>query len=200
MGSLQYIVAYVVHKLYSKFKFSKNKDSAYSKQCLSKLLYCKIDSDDTQTLINAKDWGGLWRVNETVENILTECKKIFRSFTSEFRLVIKYCELVQEMQANSIIISIHDSLCNNMEPKVNKELTLNLLESMLELFVKVRMFSFEFRNKIFRLEIGFLIYKPFLSKNISLALLGHHSAVAEKCQENNFLTRKVSKLKIFFPI
>ena len=50
-------------------------------------------------------------------------------------------ELVQEMQANSIIISNYDSLCYGIEPKVNKELSLNLLESMLELLVKVRMFS-----------------------------------------------------------
>ena len=46
---LQCIVGYVVHKLHSKFKFSKNKDCVYSKQCLSKLLCYKIDSDDTQT-------------------------------------------------------------------------------------------------------------------------------------------------------
>ena len=71
-----------------------------------------------------------------------ECEKIFRSFTSAFRLVFKYSELVQEMQANSIIISNYDSLCYSIEPKVNKELSLNLLECMLELFVKVQMFSF----------------------------------------------------------
>ena len=42
--------------------------------------YC-ADSDDTQTLLNAKDRGGLWRVDETVENIFIECKKVFPSFT-----------------------------------------------------------------------------------------------------------------------
>ena len=93
MKKFQYVVAYVVHKLYSKFKFSKNKDSVYSKPCLSILLYRKIDSDGTKTLINAKDRGGLWRANETVQNIFIECEKIFRSFTSEFRLVVKYTEL-----------------------------------------------------------------------------------------------------------
>ena len=55
LKSLQYIIGYVVHKLYSKFRFSKNKDYVCSKQCLSILLCCKIDSDDTQTLINTKD-------------------------------------------------------------------------------------------------------------------------------------------------
>ena len=122
---LQYIVGYVVHKLYSKFKFSKNEDCVYSKQCLSILLYCKRDSDDTRTLINAKDRGRLWRINETVQNIFIACEKIFRSFTSAFRLVFKYSELVQEMQANSIIISNYDSLCYSIEPRVNKKLSLN---------------------------------------------------------------------------
>ena len=55
---------------------------------------------------------------------------------------VENSELIQEMQANSIIISYYDSLCYSIEPKVNKELNLNLLESMLELFVKVWMFSF----------------------------------------------------------
>ena len=86
MKNFKYIVGHVVHKLYSKFKFSKNKDCVYSKQCLSILLCCKIDSDDTQALINTKDRGGLWRVNETVQNIFIEFEKIFRSFTSAFRL------------------------------------------------------------------------------------------------------------------
>ena len=51
---------------------------------LSMLLCCKIDSDDTQTLINAKDQGGLWRVNETVQNISIEYEKIFRSLHQHF--------------------------------------------------------------------------------------------------------------------
>ena len=108
-------------------------NSVYQYWCTSKL---------TQILINSKDRGGLCRANETVQNIFMECEKIFRSFTSAFRLVFKYSELVQEIQANSIIISNYDSLCYSIEPKVNKELSLNLLECMLELFVKVQMFSF----------------------------------------------------------
>ena len=67
-------------------------DCVYYKQCLSILLRCKIDSDDTQKLVNAKDQGGLWRVNETVQNIFIESEKIFLSFTSVFRLIFKYSE------------------------------------------------------------------------------------------------------------
>ena len=67
-------------------------DCVYYKQCLSILLCCKINSDDTQKLVNAKDQGGLWRVNETVQIIFIECEKIFHSFTSAFRLIFKYSE------------------------------------------------------------------------------------------------------------
>ena len=125
-SNLQIIkTAIQVHKLYFKFKLSKNEDCVYSKPCLSILLCCKRDSDDSRTLIDAKDRGRLWRINETVQNIFIACEKIFRSFTSAFRLVFKYSELVQEMQANSIIISNHDSLCYSIEPRVNKKLSLN---------------------------------------------------------------------------
>ena len=61
----QYIVGYVAHKLYSKFKFSKNKDCVCSKQCLSILLCCKINSDDTQDQQILKievDYGELMRL------------------------------------------------------------------------------------------------------------------------------------------
>ena len=116
--------------LSSNFQKKKKKDCDYSKQCLSILLCCKIDSDDTQRRIKAKDRGGLWRVNETVQNIFIEYEKIFPSFTSAFCLVFKCSELIQEMQANSIIISNYDSLCHSIDPKVNKEPSLNLLKRM----------------------------------------------------------------------
>ena len=94
LKSLQYIIGYVVDKLYFKFKFSKTRLCLLQTVFISvyQLLRCKIDSDDTQKLVNAKDQGGLWRVNETVRNIFIECEKIFYSFTSAFRLIFKYSE------------------------------------------------------------------------------------------------------------
>ena len=103
--SLQCIAGYIVHKLDTEFKFSKNKDSKYSKQCSSILLCCKTDSDSTQTLINSKDRGGLWRVNDNKQNIFIECEKLFRSSTSNFQTVINSAQLVQEMQGSPCVIS-----------------------------------------------------------------------------------------------
>ena len=46
------------------------------------------------------------------------------------------------MQDTSCVISNFDVLCYNIEPKVNKEISLNLLENMLLFFTKVRALSF----------------------------------------------------------
>ena len=140
--NLRYIAGYVVHKLYTKFKISKNKDSEYSKKCSSISLCCKTDSDSTQTLINSQVRGGSWRVDDSVQNNFVECEKIFCLSTLNFQTVINSAQLVQEMQGGPCIISNFDALCYNIGPKVSKETSLNLLENMLLLFTKVFAFSF----------------------------------------------------------
>ena len=96
----------------------------------------KVDSDDTtQILITARDKGGLWKVG----TIFLECEKIFRSFTLQFQPIQN---LVQNMQNNSIVISAFNCLCYGIEPRVNKDISFNLLENMLTLFTTVRYFSY----------------------------------------------------------
>ena len=93
-------------------------------------------SDSTETLINLQHRGGLWRVNDNVQNIFIEREKIFRLSTSNFQTVINSAQLVQDMQGSPCVISNFDALCYNIEPKVNKEISSNLLENVLLLFAK----------------------------------------------------------------
>ena len=53
--SLQYIADYIVHKMYTKFKFSKNCKSDDSQQTLSILKACNVEHDDSQTLVNLNE-------------------------------------------------------------------------------------------------------------------------------------------------
>ena len=71
-----------------------------------------------------------------------KCEKMFRSFTSQFQPVLKCSDLVQKMQTNSIVISNFNSLCYDIEPKINKEISFNLLENTLTYFRTVRSFSY----------------------------------------------------------
>ena len=64
------------------------------------------NSDNTQILINSQDRGGLWRVNDNVQNIFIECERIFRLSPSNFQTVTNSAQLVQEMQGRVILNSI----------------------------------------------------------------------------------------------
>ena len=48
--SLQYIAGYIVHKMYTKFKFSKNCKSDHSQQTLTILKACKVEHDDEEVV------------------------------------------------------------------------------------------------------------------------------------------------------
>ena len=63
--SLQYLSGFILHKLYSKFCYSMNRST--HQQFISILQACKVEHGDTQTLINARDWGGLWRVHKKLK-------------------------------------------------------------------------------------------------------------------------------------
>ena len=139
--SLQYIAGYVVHKSYTKFKFSKNKDREYSKQCSSILLCCKTDSDNTQILINSQDRGGLWRVNDNAQNIFIECDKIDRLSTSNFQTVIQH-NWFKKCKAVPMLFQILMHYVTILNQRLTKKISLNLLENVLLLFTKVRVFSF----------------------------------------------------------
>ena len=41
------------------------------------LLNFKVDTDEAQTLINAKDREGLWRINIFIQNMFIDCEKVF---------------------------------------------------------------------------------------------------------------------------
>ena len=81
-------------------------------------------------------------MNDNFQNILIECEKVFLLSTSNFQTVINSAQLVQEMQGSPCVVLNFDALCYNVEPKVNKEISLNSLENMLLLFTKVQASSF----------------------------------------------------------
>ena len=59
-----------IHKLYTKFRFSRNSARAFHNQYCLILYACKVENDDAQALVNVRDRGGLSKV----------CKKNARYF------------------------------------------------------------------------------------------------------------------------
>ena len=140
--SLQYLSGYIIHKFYTKFQFSKNRESEFNRQCVAILQACKIDSDETQTLVNVRDRGGLWRTNGKIQDVFYQCEMIFRNKTASFITKLNCGDLVDNMFQNSTILSNFKSICHDIDPKVDKEISLDLLERILILYVRVRAFSY----------------------------------------------------------
>ena len=96
----------------------------------------------TQTLVNARDRGGLWRVNKNMQDIFSKSECIFRNKTARFSVKIDAAEIVQNIIESSTIKSKFKTVCCDIDPKVDSEISINLLEQMLTLFVRIRTFSF----------------------------------------------------------
>ena len=139
---LQYVAGFVLHKLHSKFKFAKKWSSSFNRPCIAILQACKTDFDASQTLVNVRDRGGLWRVSEKMQEVFIQCEKIFRSKTADHLSSFSCEKMVFEMLKDCTVMSKYHSICYGIDPKVNKEISMNLLEHILSLFVKVRVFSY----------------------------------------------------------
>ena len=70
LKTLHYLAGFCIHKLYRKFRFSRNSARAFHNHNCLILHACKVENDDTQTLVNVRDRGGLSKV----------CKKNARYF------------------------------------------------------------------------------------------------------------------------
>lgn len=140
---IQYMAGYVIHKLYKKIKFSENNQGSqqFNDQMLSVLLACKVDIDESQIYCNMRDRGGLWKTTKDTQNIFVQAEKIFRSKTSTFVTNICSNSLVTNMLSDASILSSFRNICYNI-PNLNEEIKMNLLESMLMLFTRVRTFSY----------------------------------------------------------
>ena len=67
----------IFHKFYEKFKQQLKNNELYTQYC-SILLAGKVYQDDEEILVNAKNRGGLWKVNSDVQNMFLLIEKLFR--------------------------------------------------------------------------------------------------------------------------
>ncbi|XP_065068671.1 uncharacterized protein LOC135693981 [Rhopilema esculentum] len=139
--SLQYLAGFILHKLYSKFFYS-TKSRDINQQILSLLQACKVEIDESQTLINALDRGGLWRVNNKVQKVFLRSELLFRARTASFKTKLACEDLVSEILKDPSVLSNYNDICLNASLEISKEVSMDLLEHMLTIYFRVRTFSF----------------------------------------------------------
>ena len=90
-------------------------------------------SDDDSMLIDARNWGGLWKIRLEITTIF--------SVAEIWCCTINTKKMIEKLMVNSEILINYYSVYNDTPKEVEKEVTLNLLERMLILYIGVSGFS-----------------------------------------------------------
>ena len=99
-------------------------------------------SSSEQVLVDAKDRGGLWKVNNRALNIFVVCEKVFLQSTANFSLKIQSQVIVETVLRDVLVMSDMKAICRDADQKVDKEVAKNLFENLVLLFIRVRSHSF----------------------------------------------------------
>ena len=100
----------------------------------------EIPSDDNM-LTQAKDRGGLWTVTTEVLQIVCNVESYFRRSTTVTSKKIDIKKMVSALLKKSIILCNYNVLRNQSSEQVSKEVATNLLEHLIALYIRVRIFS-----------------------------------------------------------
>ena len=111
---ISYISGYIIGKFYRKLRFTKS-DNLYNEQLLSILDTCKyVEGSETDIehlkLIDAKDRGGLWRVNASTLAIFSFAKCSFRNATSHFVTKINVAEMVAGLLSDAPLVAYFNQM------------------------------------------------------------------------------------------
>ena len=153
---VKYISGYVMQTLYSHLRKSTKHRSDTNIKQMSILLAGK-DSSESSTeedeLIDAKNRGGLWKVTNGVSEIFFAVEKYFRANVANQKRKIDVKCMVLRLMKYSSILSHYTTLTNLASEELDKEISLNLLESMITLYLRARTFKYVYLQKeAFKIE------------------------------------------------
>ena len=100
------------------------------------------ETNDPQTLIDAQTRRGLCKVGEECQNIFIRVEEKFKAETTVKHLrKIDYNKMTHEITSNTDVVDFYNSIIFKSEVNVDTEVSDNLLESMIRLYIRVRSFS-----------------------------------------------------------
>mgnify|MGYP002260120727 FL=1 len=150
MAGLQYIVGYVLRKLHRKHAQSKSSKLPESQQAMSIVKAGREETvDASQKLVSCLSRGGLWGITKAAEKIFLQAEKYFRSSTCNGP-ILKIN--IEKIRSESCIIAAYNTLLANSELRIDKHVAKDVLQSILDLYIRVRSFSFA-KNIVQRYKI-----------------------------------------------
>ena len=91
--------------------------------------------------IELLDWGGLWKVNTDVVAIFSVAKSYLSSSSTEAANITDIKFIFSALMASPCVLIHFSTIRDNSPDTIQKEIALNLLEDLLILYLRVRIFS-----------------------------------------------------------
>ena len=141
--SLQYLGGYVLHKLHSRLKRSKDSSSPGSQQGMS-LLEAGRGQYAVGSFLDELNRGGLWQISPTSQKLFLLTEKYFRIKVSDNKKQrkINIEPLVFDLMKFSYIQDFLKEMCTQSDIPISAEIGQQVLKSVLTLYLQVRAFSF----------------------------------------------------------
>ena len=144
VAGLQYLAGYVFHNLYKKLKNSKSYNSIENQQSLAILLAGKsVSPNPSLKLVSALSRGGLWEINDNVQKLFVICEKYFciQTEKSGIRNIDIDC-MTNILMQFTYIQDFFGLIVSAADTEPSKEIVKNMLFSIINLYLKVRSFSY----------------------------------------------------------
>ena len=157
LNIIKYISGYVMKTLYCRLRKSTVHRSDTNIKHMSILLAgkdtCESSTIDDDKFINAKNRGGLWKVSPGVFELFLIVEKHFRANVTNQKRKIDVQLMVSTLMMHFSILSLFSALRNSASEETEKEISLNLLQSMITLYLRARTFKYvSLKKEAFKLE------------------------------------------------
>ena len=149
-ASLEYLTGYCFRTVYARLRNSSKHRSLHSQQSMSVLQAGKCNSDaemPVQRLVDARDRGGLWKVDESGQAIIKVSEMEFLIASFDFQTKIDAESLVSKLLKDLVIRSNFSIICGKADLKIDKEIGKELLHTLFLLYVRVRSHSYATKIK-----------------------------------------------------
>ncbi|XP_068687569.1 uncharacterized protein [Montipora foliosa] len=141
-AGLQYIGGYVFHKLHTKHASK----SSESEQAISILKAGKLEDHNAiecQKLTSSLNRGGLWAISKNAQLIFERTEHYFRDATSKTNVqYIAFANIISRSVHDVEVVSAYNSMLSSSELISNSSVAKDVLHNIIQLYVKVRSFSF----------------------------------------------------------
>jgi len=135
---VEYLAGYCFRTMFTRLHRSKKRRDAKIQQLLAILKSAKLDDQHKQRLVNIKDRGGLWALKSPVIRIFEICEEEFYVSSQGFMKSLNGDDMVVKLCKNIIVRSNFKQLCQQCDVQIAGEYSKNLLEKLIQLYLRVR--------------------------------------------------------------